>query len=81
MGPKLTCENDYVEIMEENENREFKSIKRYCGEDKPAVFVSSRSQIKIHYVQTVNFAGTGWSINFMAVHEGNEKNKLRIFYN
>lgn len=70
MGTKLTCENDYVEILEANESREFTSIKRYCGEDKPAVFVSANSQMKIHYMQTVNFAGTGWTINFMGVHEG-----------
>lgn len=71
MGTKLTCENDYVEILEEKENsREFMSIKRYCGEDKPAVFVSARNQIKIHYMQTVNFAGTGWTLYFMGVNEG-----------
>lgn len=70
MGTKLTCENDFVEILEENEKREFVSIRSYCGDDKPAVYVSTRSQIKVHHLQSVNFAGTGWTINFMGVHEG-----------
>lgn len=70
MGSKMTCTSDYVEILEPNESREFVSIKRYCGDDKPAVFVSTSSQIKINYKQTVNFSGTGWTINFMGVHEG-----------
>lgn len=73
MGTKLTCNNDYVEILEPNvENKEFMPIKRYCGDDKPAVFVSSSSKIKINYMQSVNFAGTGWTVNFMGVHEGED---------
>lgn len=71
MGTKLTCENDYVEILEEDESKEFVSIRSFCGDDKPAVFVSARNQVRIHYMQTVNFAGTGWTLNFMGVHEGN----------
>ena len=71
MGSKLSCGKDYVEFLEENEANEFRSIKSYCGDDEPAMYVSSRSQIKIHYVQTVHFAGTGWMLHFMGIHEGN----------
>lgn len=70
MGSKLMCESDYVEFLEENESGEMTSIKKYCGEDEPAVYVSARSKLLIHHVQTLNFAGTGWIINFMGVHEG-----------
>lgn len=78
MGSKLQCGNDYVEILEPNENREFVSIKRYCGDDKPAVFMSASSKIKINYMQTVNFDGTGWAINFMGVHEGELRRKVGL---
>lgn len=70
MGAKLTCENDYVEILEENDAKEFAVIKSYCGEDKPAVYVSTRNKLQVHYKQSVHFAGTGWMANFMGVHEG-----------
>ncbi|KAL7042861.1 hypothetical protein ACKWTF_001317 [Chironomus riparius] len=70
MGSKLTCENDYVEILEENDSKEFVATKSYCGDDKPAIFVGSGSKIKVHYKQSVHFAGTGWMINFMGIHEG-----------
>lgn len=70
MGSKTTCGIDYVEILQPNEDRDFVSMKRYCGDDKPAVFVSTSSQIMINHKQTHNFAGTGWAINFMGVHEG-----------
>lgn len=70
MGSKLMCENDYVEFLEENERGESISIKKFCGEDEPAVYVSPKSRIVVHYVQTLNFDGTGWVMNFMGVHEG-----------
>ncbi|KAG5668318.1 hypothetical protein PVAND_016262 [Polypedilum vanderplanki] len=70
MGSKMTCDIDYVELMEENSEKEFVSIKKYCGDDEPAIYVSSKSQIRVHYKQTVHFAGTGWIINFIGVHQG-----------
>lgn len=70
MGSKLTCENDFVEILEENDSKELSVIKSYCGGDNPAVYVSSRSSIKVHHQQSVHFIGTGWIIHFMGIHEG-----------
>lgn len=70
MGSKLLCESDYVELLEEDESGESTSIKKFCGEDDPAIYVSTRSKIIIHHVQTLNFAGTGWILNFMGIHEG-----------
>ena len=78
MGSKLTCENDYVEILEENDSKEFVVTKSYCGDDKPAVFIGSGSKIKVHYKQSVHFAGTGWMINFMGIHEGKKKSLISI---
>lgn len=72
MGSKLQCESDYIEFLEENGKGETESIRKFCGEDVPAVYVSSKSRIIVHYVQTLNFDGTGWIINFMGVHEGRD---------
>lgn len=72
MGSNLMCEKDYVEFLEENDAKEMTSIKRYCGGDDPAIYVSPKSKVLVHYVQTVNFAGTGWIINFIGVQEGKE---------
>lgn len=74
MGSKLTCENDYVEFLEANEQGEIASIKKFCGEDEPAIYVSAKSELQVHYRQTVNFGGTGWIINFIGVHEGEVTN-------
>lgn len=64
------CESDYVEFLEENDNGQMASIKKFCGEDSPAIYVSTKSKVVVHYSQTLNFAGTGWVINFIGVHEG-----------
>lgn len=73
MGSKLLCQDDYVEFLEDDERGEATSIKKYCGEDEPAIYVSTKSKIQVHYSQTVNFAGTGWIINFIGVVEGIHK--------
>lgn len=70
MGSNILCATDYLEILEQNESNEFASLKKYCGEDEPATFVSSKSQIQVHHVQTVNLSGVGWRIRFMGVREG-----------
>lgn len=72
MGSKLMCESDYVEFLEENDEGEMRPIKKFCGEDDPAIYVSARSKVFVHYAQTLNFAGTGWILNFIGVHEGSE---------
>jgi CUB domain len=80
MGSKLSCENDYVEILEENDDSKFVSIKTYCGDDNPAVYTSSRSTLKIHHMQTVHFPGTGWIIHFMGIKEGRHGDYIFFFY-
>lgn len=74
MGSKLNCDNDYVEFLEANEQGGVSSIRKFCGEDEPAIYVSAKSELQVHYRQTVNFGGTGWIINFIAVNEGGVTN-------
>lgn len=70
MGSKIFCKSDYIEFLEENLSGVMTPIKRYCGDEDPANYVSTRSTMKIHYKQSVHFPGTGWILNFMGVHEG-----------
>lgn len=70
MGSSLTCSNDYVEFLEANESGELTSVRKYCGEDDPQVYVSTLSKVQVHYKKTVNFSGTGWQLQFMGVLEG-----------
>jgi hypothetical protein len=67
MGSSVLCDSDYVDILEENDAGELKSISKFCGEDQPANFYSSKNQVKVHHVQTMNSAGTGWKIKFLGV--------------
>jgi CUB domain len=77
MGSKLNCQSDYVEFLEEDEDRQMVSMKKYCGDDEPAVYVSPRSKLFVHFVQTLNFDGTGWLINFLGIKEGkNDEQKF-----
>lgn len=64
------CDNDFVEFLEANDQGVVTSIKKFCGDDDPAVYVSTRSQLRVHHKQTLNFAGTGWIINFIGTAEG-----------
>ena len=70
MGSNIFCTSEYVEFIEENSKGEKESIRRFCGEDEPANYVSTKSIIQVHYVQTRNFPGTGWILNFIGVYEG-----------
>lgn len=75
MGSKLLCDEDYVEFLEKNDRGDMVTVKRYCGDDEPANYVSTQSKVHVHYSQTLNFASTGWVINFIGVIEG--KHNLR----
>lgn len=75
MGSKIACETDFLEIIETDIATKVDAIKRtYCGDDEPQIYVSSDNNVKIHFKKTVNFDGTGWIINFMAVNEGAKPN-------
>lgn len=73
MGPKATCEQNYVEIIEMDENTQ---STKFCGTDNPAPYKARSSKLKVHFVSGLNFAGTGWIANFMAVHENSNVNSF-----
>lgn len=68
MGTKATCEQNFVEIIEFENSPSTK----YCGDDTPAAYKARSNRIKIHFRSGMNLAGTGWLLNFMAVHENSE---------
>lgn len=73
MGPKTTCELNYVEIIESDDSI---APTKFCGTDEPAPYKARSSQLKVHFKSSMNFAGEGWVINFMAVHENSIVNKF-----
>lgn len=73
MGPKTTCELNYVEIIEFDETI---PPTKYCGSDNPAVYKARANRLKVHFKSSRNFAGSGWVIAFMAVHENAVVNKF-----
>jgi cubilin len=75
LGSKTTCASDYVQIIEPDEPIEDQRVKRqYCGDDEPAIYKAQTSVIQIRYKKSVNFAGTGWLLQFMAVYPNAEIN-------
>lgn len=42
-------------------------VRTFCGTDTPANFVAQSNRLVVRFKKTVNFAGTGWLLNFMAV--------------
>lgn len=73
MGPRATCELNYVEIIEMDESL---PSTKFCGTDDPAPYKAKSSQLKVHFKSSMNLAGTGWVANFMAVHENSILNKF-----
>ena len=75
MGSKSTCSSDFVQIRESADGIKDPEVKRqYCGEDEPAVYKGQKSVLQIRYKKTVNFAGTGWLLQFMAIYPNAEIN-------
>uniref|UniRef100_A0A7G3AGB7 Cubilin n=1 Tax=Lutzomyia longipalpis TaxID=7200 RepID=A0A7G3AGB7_LUTLO len=72
MGTKLTCPSNYVEFQEVEADGKTRVERTYCGDDIPAVYKSEKSRILVHFVKDVNFAGSGWVLQFMGVHENSE---------
>ena len=68
MGERRVCDDNYVEIID----AEAANTQRFCGDDTPAPFRGQTSRLTVRFVKTTSFSGTGWSINFMAVHENSK---------
>ena len=73
MGPKSTCESNYVKIIEKDDS--IPPI-QFCGTDNPAPYKSKSNQLKVQFKSSLNFSGTGWIANFMAVHQNSIVNKF-----
>lgn len=67
MGSANTCSDNYLQIIESKENGGESVERQFCGTDTPSNFTSIQNRLDIRFKKTVNFAGTGWLINFMAV--------------
>lgn len=66
MGPRSTCNNNFVQFLETKNGIE-EVMRTFCGDDTPANFVGMSNRLVVRFKKTVNFAGTGWLANFMAV--------------
>ncbi|XP_055295203.1 cubilin homolog [Sitodiplosis mosellana] len=66
MGLRATCDSNYVELIE---NDDTVPPTKFCGTDEPAPYRAKSSRLEVHFKNSINFAGTGWVIDFMAVHE------------
>jgi hypothetical protein len=58
----------------------FTSMRKYCGDDNPEIYISSKSKVQVHHVQTPNLPGTGWMIQYMGIHEGLCPVKMSFFF-
>lgn len=73
MGPRSTCELNYVEIIESDESL---PSTKFCGSDNPVPYKAKSSQLKVHFKSSSNIGGTGWIVNFMAVHKNSIINRF-----
>ncbi|XP_049544721.1 cubilin homolog [Anopheles darlingi] len=71
LGSNSTCATDYLQVYDRVDGaQEEMAVRKHCGNDKPANYVSSNSQLRLLYKKTQNFAGVGWMIKFMGVEAG-----------
>ncbi|KAJ6633725.1 Cubilin like, partial [Pseudolycoriella hygida] len=69
MGSSIHCSDNYFQIIETDYEGKETVARQYCGEDVPSAYKSNRNVLSIRFKKTSNFAGTGWNIQFMAVHQ------------
>lgn len=66
MGSRRMCDNNFLEIIEPNSEQ---APRKFCGPDKIAQYKSKTNTLSIRFKSGRDFAGTGWVLTFMAVHE------------
>jgi hypothetical protein len=66
MGSKITCNTDFIEIIETNISGE-ENVRKYCGEDSPEVYRSSTNVVTVRFKKTTIFSGTGWIIYWVSM--------------
>lgn len=67
MGPSTTCEENFVEIIEQCTAVEPVTSRKYCGTDNPVKYVAKCNRVVVHMQKNSNFGGTGWLMNFMGI--------------
>ncbi|XP_064556077.1 cubilin homolog [Drosophila montana] len=72
LGSKATCHTDYLLIQEGDELGNLQEMRRFCGGDRPRVYLSKRSQLYVRFHKSVNYDGIGWVIKFAGVYENYE---------
>ncbi|XP_059613843.1 cubilin homolog [Phlebotomus argentipes] len=72
MGTKVTCPSNYVQLIDVDPDGQQTVQRQYCGDDVPAVYKSGYNHVRVRFVKDVNFAGTGWLLQFMAVNRDAE---------
>ncbi|GAB0086814.1 Cubilin [Sergentomyia squamirostris] len=72
MGTNMTCQNNYVKFYETDEFGVITAVRSYCGGDVPATFKSEKSSVSVVFAKDVNFAGSGWLLQFMGVNKNSE---------
>ncbi|EDV99540.1 cubilin homolog [Drosophila grimshawi] len=68
LGSKATCHTDYLLIQEKRDDGAMQERRRFCGEDKPRIYLSQRSQLYVEFHKSVNYDGIGWVIKFTGVY-------------
>ncbi|XP_062137785.1 cubilin homolog [Drosophila sulfurigaster albostrigata] len=71
LGSRSTCNTDYLQILEDTgrPDQQLQEMARYCGDDKPKVYKSKRSQLSVQFHKSVNNNGLGWVIRFTGVFD------------
>ncbi|KAH8397987.1 hypothetical protein KR222_008302, partial [Zaprionus bogoriensis] len=62
LGSRSTCHTDYLQILELDQE-----MRRFCGGDKPRIYLSRRSELTVRFKKSVNYDGIGWVIKFQGV--------------
>lgn len=71
MGPSSTCADNFVQLAEVHAlTGAEETVRTFCGTDRPAIFVAASNRLVVRFKKTVNFAGTGWLLNFIAMLPG-----------
>lgn len=79
LGSKITCADNYVQIIEIDSQGREEVMRQYCGGDSPAVYRGSKNSLTVKFKKNVNFGGTGFIANYVAVHDG-EYNESSIYF-
>lgn len=71
MGPKQTCDTNYVEIIETLEGSGMDEVVRtFCGQDIPQTYNGNTNKLSVRFRKTLNFGGTGFLANFIGFADG-----------